>query len=332
MVRVVGMHQGSSRLHETQVRIAVFGSGGVGGYFGGRLAESGEDVHFIARGRHLAAIRDHGLRVSSVDGDFVVRPAQVTDTPSSLGPVDVVLVAVKAWQVLEAAEALRPLVGDRTFVVPLQNGIEAPEQLAAVLGESRVLGGLCRLLVFIESPGHIRHAGVSPHIAFGELDGSVSARAESLRQAFSRTRGITAEIPPDVRVAMWDKFIFIAALGGVGALVRAPIGVIREQPGPRRLLEQALDEIHRVAVGHAVALPGDVVARTLAFIDTLPAGGSASMQRDIMQDRPSELEAQVGAVVRLGERVGVPVPLHRTIYAALLPLEQRARGQLEFSV
>jgi 2-dehydropantoate 2-reductase len=306
--------------------IAVFGSGAVGGYFGGRLAEAGEDVRFIARGRHLAAIREHGLRVSSVDGDFLVHPARVTDDPAALGPVDVALLDVKAWQVAEAAEALRPLVGERTFVVPLQNGIEAPDQLAAAIGAERVLGGLCRVLAFVEGPGHIRHAGVTPYIAFGELDGSSSARVEALRQAFSRTRGVTVEVPPDIEVAMWSKFLFIAALSGVGALTRAPIGVIRSQPESREQLRQALEEIYAVAVRSRIALPADTVEKTLEFIDGLPADGTASMQRDIMQGRPSELEAQVGAVVRLGQRLGVAVPVHRMIYESLLPLERRARS------
>jgi 2-dehydropantoate 2-reductase len=306
--------------------IAVFGSGAVGAYFGGRLAEAGEDVRFVARNRHLAAIREHGLRVSSVDGDFVVHPARASDDPAVLGPVDVVLLGVKAWQVPDAAKAMRPLVGERTFVVPLQNGIEAPEQLVAEIGKERVLGGLCRVLAFVEGPGHIRHAGVTPYVAFGELDGARTARVESLREAFLRTRGVSPEVPADIGVAMWSKFLFIAALGGVGALTREPIGVIRSKAESRALLMQALEEISTVAAGHRIALPADTVAKTLAFVDGLPEDGTASMQRDIMQGRPSELEAQVGAVVRLGERLGVEVPVHRMIYEALLPLERLARG------
>ena len=311
--------------------IAVFGSGAVGGYFGGRLAEAGEHVGFIARGRHLKAIREHGLRVSSVDGDFVVHPARATDDPAALGPVDVVLVGVKAWQVPDAAAAMGPLLGERTFVVPLQNGIEAPEQLVAEIGENRVLGGLCRVLAYVEDPGHIRHAGVTPYVAFGELDGSRSARVEMLREAFLRTRGVIAEVPPDIGVAMWGKFLFITALGGVGALTRRPVGVSRSQTESRGLLTRALEEIFAVAAGNGVALPADTVATTLAFVDGLPADGTASMQRDLMQGRPSELEAQVGAVVRLGERLGVAVPVHRMIYDALLPLERQARGHPERS-
>jgi 2-dehydropantoate 2-reductase len=275
-------------------------------------------------------MREHGLRVSSVEGDFMVRPARVTDEPSAVGSVDVVLLGVKAWQVPQAAEAMRPLLGEETFIVPLQNGIEAPEQLADVFGATRVLGGLCRIIAYVVTPGHIRHAGAAPYIAFGELAGSSSSRAEALRQTFARARGVTAEIAPDIQAAMWSKFLFIAAFSGVGALTRAPIGVIRSQPESRRLLEQALEEIYAVAVGNNIALPADTVEKTLTFIDNLPADGTASMQRDIIEGRPSELESQVGAVVRLGDRLGLAVPLHRLVYAALLPLERRARGELPF--
>jgi 2-dehydropantoate 2-reductase len=211
-------------------------------------------------------------------------------------------------------------------VVPLQNGVEAPDQLAAVLGQDRVLGGLCRVLAYIAGPGHIRHTGVTPYVAFGELDGSSGDRVEALRRAFSLTRGISVEVPPDIRIAMWSKFVFIAALGGVGALTRSPIGVLRSEPESRHLLRETLEEIRAIAVRRGIALPGDIVERTLAYIDTLPTDGTASMQRDIMEGRPSELEAQVGAVVRLGDAMGVPVPAHRMIYDSLLPLERKARA------
>lgn len=314
------------------MRIAVFGSGAVGGYFGGRLAEAGEDVAFVARGEHLAAIRRSGLGVTSIDGDFVVHPARATDDPAALGPVDVVLLGVKAWQVSEAAGALRPLVGSRTIVVPLQNGIEAPERLADVLGAEHVLGGLCRIIGHLVAPGRIRHAGAEPYIAFGPLEPSTRDRAEALRAAFGRTRGVRVEIPSDIRAAMWSKFLFIAALGGVGALTRAPVGIIRGQPECRRLLHEAMVEIREVAAGHGIALPADLVHQTLAYVDSLPADGTASMQRDIVHGRPSELDAQIGAVVRLGERAGVGVPLNRAMLSALLPLERMARGELEFTV
>jgi 2-dehydropantoate 2-reductase len=261
----------------------------------------------------------------------VVHPVHASDDAAALGEVDVVVVAVKAWLVAEAAEALRPMLGAATFVVPLQNGIEAPDTLAAALGRDRVLGGLCRIIAWAEEPGHIRHVGVAPSVTFGELDAPSSPRAEALRAAFARARGVRAEIAPDVRAAIWEKFLFIAAASGVGALTRAPVGIIRSQPETRALLTQALTEIHSVALAKGIALPPDAVETTLGFVDSLPADGTMSMQRDVIEGRPSELEAQIGAVVRLGEASGVRVPLHRTIYAALLPLERRARGVLEFS-
>lgn len=310
------------------MRIAVFGAGSVGGYFGGRLAQAGEDVVFISRGEHLKAIRSDGLRVESSEGDFFLRPARATEDPATVGPVDAVLVCVKAWQVPQAAEAMRPMIGPKTIVVPLQNGVEAPSQLEAVLGADHVLGGLCRIISSVVAPGHIRHAGIDPYVAFGSLNASRSEGAENLRDAFLRAKGVQVQIPQDIRVAMWRKFLLIAAWSGLGALTRAPIGLIRSQPETRPMLMQALEEIHTVAVAHRVALPLKAIAETLAFIDGLPPQGTASMQRDIVAGRPSELASQNGAVVRLAREARVEVPLHTFIYRSLLLLEMQARGEL----
>lgn len=312
------------------MRIAVFGAGGVGGYFGGRLAQAGEDVVFIARGDHLQAMLKHGLRVDSVKGDFVVKPVQAMDDPAQVGIVDAVLLGVKAWQVTDAAEAMRPMVGPDTFVLPLQNGLEAPKHLAEVLGDQHVLGGLCGLSTFIVGPGHICHAGADPFIRFGELDNRSSERVERLRQAFERASGLTVEIPPDIHVAMWQKFVLINAWSGVGAVTRAPVGIFRSQPGTRQMLEQTMTEIYNVARARNIALPKDVIAKTMAFLESMPPDTTASMQRDIMNGRPSELEAQNGAVVRMGQEVGVETPVNAFIYHSLLPMEMRARGQLQF--
>jgi 2-dehydropantoate 2-reductase len=313
------------------MRVAVFGTGAVGGYFGGRLAQAGEDVIFVARGPQLRALQERGLRVESPKGDFLVHPAQATDDPALVGAVDAVLVGVKAWQVPEAAETMRPLVGPDTFVVPLQNGVEAPAQLTAVLGDEHVLGGLCRIVSFVVEPGHVRHAGLEPYVAFGELDNRPSERAERLRAAFART-GVTVEIPPDIQVAMWGKFLFIAAFSGVGAVTRAPAGVLRSLPETRHLLEQAMHEVLAVAHARGIVVPEESIPNTLALIDGLPPEGTASMQRDVMAGRPSELESQNGAVVRLGQEVGVATPLHAFIYHSLTPLEMRARGRVEFAL
>jgi 2-dehydropantoate 2-reductase len=311
------------------MRIAVFGTGGVGGYFGGRLARGGQDVVFIARGSHLHAIQTSGLRVDSIKGDFVVSPAQASDDPVQVGPVDAVLVGVKAWQIPDAAQAMRPLIGEQTIVVPLENGVEAPEQLATVLGAEHVLGGLCQISAFIAGPGYIRHVGIEPYVAFGEMDGRPSERAGRLLQAFERA-GVEAVIPADIQVAMWDKFIFIAAVSGVGAVTRSPMGVYRSLSETRRMLVEAMQEIFAVAKARGVNMPGDVIEKRLLFTDNQPASVVASMQRDILEGRPSELMSQNGAVVRMGQVLGVPTPVNTFIYTCLLPQELRARGDLQF--
>lgn len=311
------------------MRIAVFGAGGVGGYFGGRLAQAGEDVVFIARGDHLQAMRDNGLRVDSIKGDFVLHPIQATDNPKEVGKVEAILVAVKAWQVPHAAREIRPIVGENTFVVPLQNGVEAPAQLSDVLGKEHVLGGLCHIVSFIAGPGHIRHVGIEPHVAFAEMEGGRSKRAERLWEAFARS-GVRAEVPDDIQAAMWQKFLFIAAISGVGAVTQAPAGVMRRLPETRDLLEKAMREVVAVGKAHQVNLGEGVVEKTMTFIDKLPQNATASMQRDIMEGRPSELNSQNGAVLRLGSEMGVPTPIHAFLYSSLLPRELRARGELDF--
>lgn len=309
------------------MRFAIMGSGGVGGYFGARLAEAGEDVTFIARGEHLAAMQRQGLSVSSIKGDVILSQVKATDDPAQAGEVDCVIVAVKAWQVREAAELIRPLIGPETLVLPLENGVEAAGVLAEVLGETPVLEGLCGILAWREAPGHIRHAGVDPFIRFGERDNHSSARTARLKATFDKAHGVNAEIPDDIHVAQWSKFLFICAMSGIGSITRAPIGVTRQLPETRALIQAMLEEIEQVATAHGIAFPPDAVARAMQFIDAMPAESTSSMQRNIMAGEPSELESQNGAVVRLGRAAGVATPTHATIYAALLPQELAARGQ-----
>ncbi|MCX7682918.1 MAG: 2-dehydropantoate 2-reductase [Anaerolineae bacterium] len=311
------------------MRIAVFGAGAVGGYFGARLARAGEEVILIARGAHLEAIRQNGLYVESPLGDFHIHPLLATDRPAEVGPVDVILVGVKAWQVPEVAPQMGPLVGSETFITPLENGVEAPDQLAAVWGKERVLGGLCRIISMVVEPGRIRHGGIEPYVAFGEMDNRYSERVERLRATFERA-GVQAEIPPDIWVALWEKFLFIAPLAGIGALARAPVGVLRSIPQLRRMLEGAIAEAFAVGRACGVHLPDDAPARTMALIDRMPPEGTTSMQRDLIAGRPSELDYLVGAVVRLGEAAGVATPLHTFAYYVLWPQERRARGELQF--
>ena len=311
------------------MRFAIFGVGAIGGYFGGRLAQAGEEVAFIARGEHLEALRANGLRVDSINGDFVLPAVTATDDPSRIGAVDVVLVGVKTWQVPAAAESMRPLLGEDTLVLPLQNGVEAPAQLAKILGREHVCGGLAKIISYIAGPGHIRHTGADPYIALGELDNQPSDRLERLRRALQRS-GVSAEIPPDITAALWAKFLFVASWGGVGAITRAPIGVIRSVSQTRRMLEGSMQEIYEVADALNVNLAPDAVSAGMGFIDTLPPNGTTSLQRDIIENRPSEIDSWTGAVVRFGRDAGVSVPINEFIYDALLPLERQARGELQF--
>jgi 2-dehydropantoate 2-reductase len=311
------------------MRIAIFGAGSVGGYFGGRLSQVGEDVVFIARREHLNAMLAQGLRVDSINGNFVVQPVQATDDPSKIGEVDMVLVGVKAWQVSEAAEAMRPMIGQETFVLPLQNGLEAPAQLSEVLGGQHVLGGLCGLFCYVAGPGHIVHAGTDPFVKFGELDNHRSKRVERLLDTFKRA-GVNAEIPPDIQVAMWMKFLFITVWSGMGAVTRAPVGIWSSLPETRRMAELSLQEIIAVAAARDISLPEEALQTIMAMYDGLVPQSTASLQRDVMEGRPSELEAQIGAVVRFGQEADVATPQHTFIYRSLLPMELRARGQLQF--
>jgi 2-dehydropantoate 2-reductase len=310
------------------MRIAVFGAGGVGGYFGGRLAQKGQDVTFIARGAHLDALRSRGLHVYSINGDFTIKPVNATDNPAQVGIADVILVATKAWQVTEAAHAIQPMVGPQTIVVPLLNGVEAPDQLARVINRSQVLGGLCWIVSFVEQPGVIRHTGVEPKVVFSTLDRMQNERAQQLFNAFLQAN-VKVDMPQDIQMAMWEKFIFITPMSSIGAVTRVPVGITRSVPQTRQMIETAIDEIIAVAWATGVRLQDTVFSRTMTFIDNMPAHSTLSMQRDIMDERPSELEAQTGAVVRLGMRYDVATPLHAFLYNSLLPMEMLARGQID---
>ena len=306
------------------MKIAVVGVGGVGGYFGGKLAKAGVDTVFIARGAMLGALRSKGLRVESFSGDFTIDQVNATDDPATTGAVDAVIFATKAWQIPEAAERAKPLIGKDTIAVPLENGMEAPEQLAHAFGREHVLGGLCGIVAYIVAPGHIRHAAIDPFVMFGELDNSRSERAEKLRAAFERA-GIKADIPADIHRAMWSKFLFIAPMSAIGALTRVPVGVWREVPETREIAVRALGEIVAVAAARGIDLGVDAVQRTLERYDAMAPDSTSSLQRDIMEGKPSELEAQAGAIVRMSRASDVPTPVCEALYALLLPQERKVR-------
>jgi 2-dehydropantoate 2-reductase len=306
------------------MRFAIFGSGGLGGYYGARLAQAGHEVAFVARGAQLEAMRRDGLRVLSPLGDIHLEQPIASDDPRELGEADCVIVAVKSWQVGEAARAMKPLLGGESVVLPFLNGVEAADQLAEVVAAGRVLGGLSRVFSLVEAPGVIRHASSGAHVELGELDGSRSARARALCEAFAAA-GVEAALSGDIRGALWKKLVTVSSWAGLGALARSPMGELRKYPETRAMIDRAMDEGIAVGAKRGHALSADFKGELWRYYDALPEGATASMQRDLMAGRPSELEAWNGAVVRFGAEAGIETPVHRFTYHALLPIERRAR-------
>jgi 2-dehydropantoate 2-reductase len=305
------------------MRIAVVGSGGVGGYFGGKLAAAGHAVTFVARGSHKQAMLERGLHVKSLKGDFVVPNVNVTDDIVSIGTVDLVIIAVKAWQVKEVAPAIRKLLKPTTIILPLQNGVMAFDELAAVLGDKHVLGGLCRIFSKIEAPGIISHFGVEPTILFGEMDGQLSERSVALSQTLNDA-GITAKAVDNINVELWKKFIAIC-VSGLLAITRSTYGELRQLPQTRSMMVDLFNEIFTLSQAIGIGVEDGFVDKTMAFIDTFPFDTTSSMARDIWEGKPSEIDYQNGTVVALGEKHGVPTPLNRFVCYAILPMEIRAR-------
>jgi 2-dehydropantoate 2-reductase len=310
------------------MHIVVFGAGGIGGYFGGRLAHAGEKVTFIARGEHLQSMLANGLQVKSFMGDFSIHPVTATDDPSTIKDVDVILMCVKAWQVPAAAKAVLSILSSETFVVPLENGIEAPSQLCEILGREHVLGGLCGIFSHIASPGCIEHTGAEPWIAFSELDNHRSPRVQVIKQIFERA-GVDVTIPRDINYALWQKLFFVSGFSAIGALTRVPVGSFRSMPGTREILEAAFKECYQVAWANGIHLPEEIIANTLVSIDAYPPDTISSLQRDIMDGSPSELEEQIGIIVRMGQTHNIPTPVYSFIYNSLLPLEKLAREMMD---
>ena len=300
------------------MRIAVMGAGGVGGYFGARLAHAGHDVAFIARGRHLQAIKERGLKVTSALGDVHLPNPIVTDDPSTVGWFDAVLFAVKLWDTESAAAAVQPLLAAGGVVVPFQNGVESVERVAAVIGDAQVMGGVAYIAAKISEPGVIAHTGTMARLRFGAVLPSQRPPAEALLEA-CKGAGIDAEIVADIRKALWMKFVFLAALSGLTAATRQPIGVIRSDPDLRTTLEDAMREAWTVGRARGIALPDDFIASQMAFADGLSAEMKASMLHDL--DAGNRLEAPwlSGAVARMAKETGGSAPVNATLYAAVKP-------------
>jgi 2-dehydropantoate 2-reductase len=306
-------------------RFAIVGAGALGCHFAALMSLSGHDVVLIARGRHLEAIRRDGIHLEGTDGNRRVAPSLVTDSPSGVGTVDAVILSVKAWQVREAAEDLRPLLTAGTRVLPLQNGVETYDELVQVLGRETPLMGLCRVVSYLVAPGRVRHLGAPPAVAMGEPGGAgLSGNASALAAALTAS-GVRVTNPESMRVALWEKLMFIAAVSGVCTVARATLGEVRTCPPTRDLTGRILEEVVSVARASGFPLDARALERALAFVDTLDPASTTSMQRDVEEGRPSELEAILGVVVRQGRATGTPTPATDLVYASLLPQERRAR-------
>jgi 2-dehydropantoate 2-reductase len=294
------------------MRFVIMGAGGLGGYFGARLAAAGNDVAFVARGAHLAAIHANGLRVTSALGDLHLHNVAATDDPSTLTPADVVIIAVKLWDTEIAAEAVKPLLRPGTAVVSFQNGVNKDDVLTRILGRDAVIGGVGQIGVVIGSPGVILHTGTMAKLVFGELDNRRSARVEALHAACIAA-GVDAEIADDIGLAIWQKFVFLVGMSGCTASMRAPIGPIRANSQARGFLLDVVREAVTVGRAMGVALPADYADQRMTFIDTLPERMTASMEGDLARGNRLELPWLSGAVVELGVSLGVPTPLNRAI-------------------
>lgn len=300
------------------MRIAVMGAGGVGGYFGARLAQGGSDVIFIARGSHLAAMRKDGLQVESGLGEIRLADVRVTDDPGTIGPVDLVMIGVKLWDTEAAARQIAPLARDGAAVVSFQNGVQKDEVLRRIVGEKAHMGGVGYIAASIARPGVISHVGTMQRLVFGEFDGRSSARAEAFLGA-CRRGGIDAELSPDIRRAIWEKYVFLVGMSGATATMRTTLGPIREHPRSRAFLGDVMREAIAVGRARGIELAEDFADNRLAFLDTLPATMTSSMHHDLDRGNRLEVGWLSGGVVDLGKAAGIATPLNRAIADILAP-------------
>ena len=293
------------------MKIAIYGSGGVGGFFGARLANAGNEVHFIARGAHLRAMKEKGLKVESGSGNIHLAKPNLHEDPAEIGPVDVVMYAVKLGDVESAAHKLKPLLHDRTLVIPFQNGVESPEIVARIIGKKHVLPGVAYIATSISSPGVVTHTGAMQGLHVGPgADAFVAA---------AKAAGINIEQVADIELTRWQKFVFLVGMSGTTTLARQPLGVIRADPDLRATLQAAMTETWRLGRQRGVKLADDFIADRMKFADSLHADMKTSMQHDLEAGKPLEAPWLCGAVVRMSEEAGLEAPVNRTIYAALKP-------------
>ncbi len=295
------------------MKIAMMGSGGVGGFFGGRLAKAGYDVSFIARGSHLTAMRERGLTIENEpQGNIHLPRVRATDDPASIGPVDLVILSVKLWDTEAAAKQVAPLLGPDTAVLSLQNGVIKDDIMRRVFGDKAVMGGVCYVATHISRPGVIHQTGTMQRIVVGEYDGRKSKRAEELHAALAKS-GVTAELSDDVRRSIWEKYVFLVGLSATTTSMRRTLGPIRSNAQTRAFLHDLIREVVAVGRAHGVALPEDYADNRMAFGDTLPADMTSSMHHDLEKGNRLEVEWLSGGVVRLGKEKGVPTPCNRAV-------------------
>jgi 2-dehydropantoate 2-reductase len=300
------------------MKIAVMGAGAIGGYFGGRLADAGYDVSFIARGAHLAAINANGLKVLSPLGDFTINPATVTDNPADIGPVDVVLFMVKNYDTGPAAEQIKPLIGPDTAVIPFQNGVDARSLLGDVIGFDHVMGGVAFIPASIPEPGVIQHNAELAKLVFGEFDKQVSPRAVAFLDALEKS-GVAGEIAADINVVLWSKLMFLTSMSAINCITRQPAGLVQQDEDTMALYMDAMREVATVARAHGVILGEEAIASNMALAQSFPPKNKTSMFQDLEAGRRLEINFLSGAVVRLGQEKGIDTPIHRTAWIAIKP-------------
>ncbi|SHF75772.1 ketopantoate reductase [Salegentibacter echinorum] len=306
------------------MEILIFGSGGVGGYFGGKLANAGFDVTMIARGKHLEAIKENGLEVESINGNFKVQPKLVTSDLAEVPTPDLIILGVKSWQLKNVALQLKPIITSETMILPLQNGANNAEELLEIFPKKNILAGLCHLISFMEKPGKIKHVAFDPRITFGEVDNSKTKRIEALKTIFDKAE-ITNNNPENIQVEIWKKFLFIATISGIGGLTRVSIDKIREREYLFELMQKTASEIKAVANAKGIPIEEKHLNQTFEIIKNQAEDTTASTQRDIMAGKASELENFNGFIVKEGEKLKVPTPVNKMLYELLLPMEREAR-------
>jgi 2-dehydropantoate 2-reductase len=307
------------------MNILIFGSGGVGGYFGGKLAQAGFEVTMIARGKHLQAIKEKGIEVESINGNFKVKPKLVTDNLAEVPTPDLVILGVKSWQIKEVASALKPIISAETMILPLQNGANNVEKLLEILPRKNVLAGLCHIVSFVEKPGKIKHVSFEPRITFGEIDNSKSERIQQLKTLFDKAE-ISNFNPKNIQLEISKKFLYIATVSGPGGLTRVSIDKIRESEYLYDLLQKTASEIKLVANAKGILLADEDLEKAFEIIKNQPTGTTASTQRDIMAGRPSELENFNGFIVKEAQKLNISTPVNKMIYECLLPMEMEVRN------